>query len=109
MSGAGRRPIHGMVRRSDQRQYAMKDLGPLLLPTEIDAHLRQLAPHMKERVTPVLLVRAREEIERLRTLCAENMRLREALDQLLDDMGADGHCVCEAAKQQAVEALTPNV
>ena len=31
--------------------------------------------------------------------------LREALEQLLDDMGEDGHCVCEAAKQQAIEAL----
>lgn len=31
--------------------------------------------------------------------------LRAALDQLLDDMGADGHCVCEAAKQQAIEVF----
>jgi hypothetical protein len=29
----------------------------------------------------------------------------EALDQLLDDMGDDGHCVCPAAKQLAIEAL----
>jgi hypothetical protein len=36
-------------------------------------------------------------------------RLRVALDQLLDDMGPDGHCVCEDAKQQAIEALRPNV
>ena len=24
---------------------------------------------------------------------------------MLDDMGAEGHCVCEAAKQQGIEAL----
>lgn len=29
----------------------------------------------------------------------------EALEQLLDDMGEDGHCVCDAAKLQATEAL----
>lgn len=40
---------------------------------------------------------------------AEIERLREALDQLLDDMGTDGHCVCEDAKQQAIAALQPNV
>ena len=31
--------------------------------------------------------------------------LREALKQLLDDMGEKGHCVCEASKQQAIKAL----
>lgn len=35
-------------------------------------------------------------------------RLRGALEQLLDDMGEDGHCVCEAAKQQAIAAMVPN-
>ena len=29
----------------------------------------------------------------------------EALDQLLDDMGEDGLCVCQAAKQEAAGAL----
>ena len=32
--------------------------------------------------------------------------LRDAIAQLLDDMGEEGHCVCEAAKQQALAALT---
>ena len=45
----------------------------------------------------------------MREAANEIERLREALDQLLDDMGAEGHCVCEAAKQQAIEAMTPNV
>lgn len=31
--------------------------------------------------------------------------LKNALDQLLDDMGDDGLCVCQAAKDQAIEAL----
>lgn len=29
----------------------------------------------------------------------------ETLEQLLDDMGEDGHCVCDAAKLQATDAL----
>jgi hypothetical protein len=33
--------------------------------------------------------------------------LADAMRQLLDDMGADGHCVCEAAKAQARVALEP--
>ena len=32
-------------------------------------------------------------------------KLEKALDQLLDDMGKDGLCVCQAAKDQAIEAL----
>ena len=39
------------------------------------------------------------------SLLAEKARLREALDQLLDDMGEDGLCVCPAAKEQARAAL----
>lgn len=35
----------------------------------------------------------------------EILHLREALEQLLDDMGDDGHCVCEAAKQQAIAVI----
>lgn len=42
----------------------MTDSDSLL--DKIDLHLRQLPPHMKERVTVVLLVRARDEIARLR-------------------------------------------
>lgn len=49
----------------------------------------------------------RSEGERLADVDAENARLRQALDQLLDDMGPDGHCVCEDAKQQALAALGP--
>ena len=41
----------------------------------------------------------------LRASQAEIARLREALDQLLDDMGDDGLCVCPAAKDQARAAL----
>lgn len=32
--------------------------------------------------------------------------LRDVIEQLLDDMGEDGHCVCDAAKTWAKEALT---
>lgn len=34
----------------------------------------------------------------------ERERLLDALWQLLDDMGPDGLCVCQAAKEQAMEA-----
>ena len=36
-------------------------------------------------------------------------QLREALDQVLDDMGAEGRSVCEATKAQARYALGNNV
>lgn len=35
----------------------------------------------------------------------EIQRLRAALDQLLDDMGEDGLCVCQQAKDEARAAL----
>jgi len=44
-------------------------------------------------------------VDELATAKKQIVLLREALDQLLDDMGADGHCVCEAAKQQAIEVF----
>jgi integrase len=31
--------------------------------------------------------------------------LRDVIEQLLDDMGEEGHCVCDAAKIWAIEAL----
>jgi hypothetical protein len=34
-------------------------------------------------------------------------KLEEALDQLLDDMGVDGLCVCQQAKDEAIEARAP--
>lgn len=39
-------------------------------------------------------------------LIASAPMLYEALEQLLDDMGDDGLCVCPAAKQQAIAALS---
>ncbi|MDQ3023028.1 MAG: hypothetical protein M3R04_01390 [bacterium] len=42
---------------------------------------------------------------RIEALAAEVVRLREALEQLLDDMGEDGLCVCEQAKDEARQAL----
>jgi hypothetical protein len=38
-------------------------------------------------------------------LMAQRDGLLQALEQLLDDMGDDGHCVCEAAKQQAISVM----
>lgn len=38
-------------------------------------------------------------------LIAAAPAMAEALEQLLDDMGDDGLCVCPAAKQQAIAAL----
>lgn len=38
-------------------------------------------------------------------LIAAAPTLYEAMDQLLDDMGVDGLCVCQAAKDQAIAAL----
>ncbi|MBK6587906.1 MAG: hypothetical protein IPG22_06280 [Acidobacteria bacterium] len=46
-----------------------------------------------------------EQSKQLADHINREVMLRDALDQLLDDMGDDGHCVCEAAKQQAIEAL----
>lgn len=43
--------------------------------------------------------------QQLATSQTHNVILREALEQHIDDMGEDGHCVCEAAKQQAIKAL----
>ena len=53
----------------------MNDPDPLLLLTAIDNHLRQLAPHMRERATPMLLVRARNEIERLQRPRADDAHM----------------------------------
>jgi hypothetical protein len=47
----------------------------------------------------------KEMVDEIESLREQVTLLRDALDQLLDDMGIDGHCVCEAAKQQAKEAL----
>jgi hypothetical protein len=51
----------------------------------------------------------RVEVERLRewiggTLRPEIERLRDALEQAVDDFG-DGHCVCEQTKQQCIAAI----
>jgi len=53
----------------------------------------------------------RETRERLDDVANELQSLRsalevaeEALDQLLDDMGADGLCVCQQAKDEAIAA-----
>ena len=60
------------------------------------------------KANPSTVIALNEEIESLRqqleTSQKREVLLRDALDQLLDDMGDDGHCVCEAAKQQAIEA-----
>ena len=48
----------------------------------------------------------REEVELAEAIRdAEIAELVDALEQLLDDMGDTGHCVCEAAKQYAKAAL----
>jgi hypothetical protein len=36
----------------------------------------------------------------------QNVLLRDVIEQLLDDMGEEGHCICDAAKTWAKEALT---
>jgi predicted nucleotidyltransferase component of viral defense system len=43
-------------------------------------------------------------VKEIGQLKADNERVFKALDQLIDDM-RDGHCVCPAAKQQAIAAL----
>lgn len=42
--------------------------------------------------------------EQLAAEQAYSAKLRDVIDQLLDDMGEDGHCVCPAAKQLAIES-----
>ena len=66
---------------------------------KIDAHLRQLSPHMMQRAGVVLLKDAREEI----------CRLRAAIHQTLDENGhlADGDACTLATLKMALKA--PNV
>lgn len=40
------------------------------------------------------------------TLLAACLEMKQALEDLLDDMGNDGLCVCPAAKEQAIQALS---
>ena len=61
-------------------------------------------------MTDDLVKRLREktglELECVAMDAADRIEMLEnALDQLLDDMGEDGLCVCQAAKDQAIEAL----
>jgi hypothetical protein len=60
---------------------------------------------------PMLYEKALAENVRLQKLLwqeagnrVENERLRDALEQAIDDFG-DGHCVCEQTKQQCIAAL----
>ena len=39
-------------------------------------------------------------------LCAAAPEMAEAIEQALDDMGDNGHCVCEQAKQMLRTALS---
>ena len=69
-----------------------------------------IARHCDLKTTPTDVLRCRQLCQdcaatALRSANAEIARLREALDQLLDDMGENGLCVCEAAKDQARAAL----
>ena len=62
-------------------------------------NLRSVAKHERDHCD-------RSELARIIEYAADEIeRLREALNQLLDDMGDDGLCVCEAAKQQAKAAM----
>jgi predicted RNase H-like HicB family nuclease len=49
------------------------------------------------------LAEAANQLEAYQTALAQ---ADEALDQLLDDMGSDGLCVCQEAKDEAAVALT---
>jgi hypothetical protein len=61
-----------------------------------DKHKRELAALQKAFEDAMT---AREQAE------ARAAALEEALSQMLDDMGADGFCVCPAAKEQAIAAM----
>jgi hypothetical protein len=80
-----------MAYLSPWHDLGAESLRPWLARADLAlAAMRRLAP---ARVTPD---------QRLRPLI-------KALWQLLDDMGADGLCVCQAAKDQAIEAMKPFV
>lgn len=55
---------------------------------------------------PLSIREVRHVVALLAEKDAEIARLREALEQVVDDM-SDGHCVCPAAKAQAIAALAP--
>jgi predicted nucleic acid-binding Zn-ribbon protein len=78
--------------------------------TEIKQLLQQLAAMTTERDDYMRDYgkeqdRKREVAQQLAESQAREAQLRDVLEQLLDDMGAKGHCVCEASKQWATEVL----
>jgi len=62
--------------------------------------IEQIADHIKklDKRSKILSVAVVAQAERIESL-------EEAMEQILDDMGDDGLCVCQAAKDQAIEAM----
>lgn len=89
-------------------EYILKDphadrTHPLIRLSDYEAlrvENERLRKHLDERLIVERALRRRAEAAE-----ASNAELVKALDQLLDDMGEDGLCVCEAAKDQARAAL----
>ena len=73
------------------------------LRQQLDAALQQA--ELGKIFTGTFFVQIEQLEHQLSDSQKREVMLRDALDQLLDDMGDDGLCVCEAAKQQAKEAL----
>jgi hypothetical protein len=61
--------------------------------------------HIEAKQGPLTVCPAKAYSEADAHLIAAAPELYEALEQLLDDMGEDGLCVCPAAKTQAIAAL----
>lgn len=62
-------------------------------------------PRASLAAPPATDAQAPEWQEERKRLTEDNDRLAAALDQLLDDMGDDNLCVCQAAKEMAIDAL----
>ena len=81
--------------RTDEVWRSMHGSGyqMMLLAEKLERELAELQNAFEDAMT------AREQAE------ARAAALEEALSQMLDDMGADGFCVCPAAKEQAIAAM----
>lgn len=85
--------IRALAAQEDQPQEQSADDGETLKQDRLNAELEKEQLWGKSQS-----VRAEQAESRAAAL-------EEALSQMLDDMGADGFCVCPAAKEQAIAAM----
>jgi hypothetical protein len=94
----------------DQRMGEQMINTAELLKTEMEKQIR-----LENALQAALAAQEDQRLEAERIADSRSVRaekaearaaaLEEALSQMLDDMGADGFCVCPAAKEQAIAAM----